>query len=146
MSYYLDHFILPDITVKMNCDTPLAVNLRMLNLGVNDEFIFTIKNYDYIESPYVFIFKARKSDEDANGEVFFKITPEASKKLKHGAFYNFTVFINAFDKQKETEYRKLTNNGKIIIDYGAQDFTITPDTDPDNFTDEIVDISIELAN
>ena len=33
----------PEITVYMNCDTRLAINLRMFNLGENDEFIFVVK-------------------------------------------------------------------------------------------------------
>lgn len=115
---------MPDITVYMNCDTRLAINLRMFELGENDEFIFAIKNYSYIESPYVFLFRARKADIDENGEVLFKITPAASKHLKPGAFYNFAVLADAFDPKKETEYKKLTENGKINIEYGAQDLTI----------------------
>lgn len=127
-SYCTDYTsTMPDIVVYMNCDTRLAINLRMFNLGENDEFIFAIKNYGYIESPYVFLFRARKSDIDENGEVLFKITPAASKHLKPGAFYNFAVMLNAFDKRKETEYKKLTDNGKIIIEYGAQDLLIKED-------------------
>lgn len=119
---------MPDIVVYMNCDTRLAINLRLFNLGKNDEFIFAIKNYSYIDSPYVFLFRARASDIDENGEVIFKITPAASKQLKPGAFYNFAVLHNAFDKRKETEYKKLTENGRIILEYGAQDIRV-PDED-----------------
>jgi hypothetical protein len=108
----------------MNCDTRLAINLRLFNLGDNDEFIFAIKNYSYIDSPYVFLFRARKSDIDDNGEVIFKITPEESKKVKPGAFYNFSVLINAFDSDKATEYKKLTENGNVYIEYGAQDLLL----------------------
>ena len=115
---------MPDITVYMNCDTRLAINLRMFDLGENDGFIFAIKNYSYIDSPYVFLFRARKADIDENGEVLFKITPAASKHLKPGAFYNFAVLADAFDPKKETEYKKLTENGNINIEYGAQDLTI----------------------
>lgn len=122
---------MPDIIVYMNCDTRLAINLRMFNLGDNDEFIFAIKNYSYINSPYVFLFKAKKSDMDQNGEVIFKITPAASKHLKPGAFYNFAVLLNAFDRKKETEYKKLTDNGNVIIEYGAQDLTIGHSVDED---------------
>jgi hypothetical protein len=111
----------------MNCDTRLAINLRTFNLGENDEFIFAIKNYSHIESPYVFLFKARSSDMDENGEVLFKITPAASKRLKPGAFYNFAVLLNAFDRKRETEYKKLTDNGNIVIEYGAQDLLIQED-------------------
>ena len=32
--------------------------------------------------------------------------------------------LNAFDKRKETEYKKLTDNGNIIIEYGAQDLLV----------------------
>jgi hypothetical protein len=113
----------------------------MFNLGDNDEFIFAIKNYSYIDSPYVFLFRARKSDMDENGEVIFKITPAASKRLKPGAIYNFSVLKNAFDKKKETEYKKLSDNGNVLIDYGAQDL-IMPDADikPDG---EIISIRLE---
>lgn len=115
---------MPDIIVYMNCDTRLAVNLGMFNLGEHDEFIFAIKNYNYIDSPAVFLFRARKDAIDENGEVIFKITPEASKQLKPGAFYNFAVLANAFDPKQETEYKKLTDNGNVIIEYGAQDLTV----------------------
>lgn len=124
-SYCTDYLAtLPDITVYINCDTRLAINLRAFGLGDNDEFIFAIKNYDYIDSPYVFLFRARKSDLDENGEVIFKIPPADSKYLKPGAFYNFAVLLNVFDYNKETEYRKLTDNGKVILKYGAQDLLL----------------------
>ena len=135
---------MPDITVYMNCDTRLAINLRMFNLGENDEFIFAIKNYSHIDSPYVFLFRARASDIDENGEVLFKITPAESKQLKPGAFYNFAVLHNAFDRRKETEYKKLTDNGNIIIEYGAQDILVySKDDNPEN---EIVSVRLEPIN
>ena len=134
---------MPEITVYMNCDTRLAINLRMFNLGENDEFIFAIKNYSYIDSSYAFLFRARESDIDENGEVLFKITPEASKKLKPGAFYNFAVLINAFDTKKDTEYKKLTENGSIRIEYGAQD--LIEKSECENLTDyKIASARLEL--
>lgn len=132
---------MPDITVYMNCDTRLAINLRMFNLGDNDEFIFAIKNYSYIDSPYVFLFRARKSDIDENGEVLFKITPSVSKCLKPGAFYNFTALVNAFDTKKETEYKKLTENGNIRIEYGAQDLIVK--NEQDDPEGEVIGIRLE---
>lgn len=133
---------MPDITVYMNCDTRLAINLRMFELGDNDEFIFAIKNYSYIDSPYVFLFRARKADIDENGEVIFKITPAASKHLKPGAFYNFSVLADAFDPKKETEYKKLTENGNINIEYGAQDLTIKTELSDSNFSVESVRLEL----
>ena len=130
-SYSTDYLAtMPDITVYMNCDTRLAINLRLYDLSEYDEFIFAIKNYDHIDSPCVFLFRAKKLDIDEKGEVIFKIPPEASKRLKPGAFYNFSVLVNAFNTKKETEYRKLTDNGKIIIDYGAHDLLIEPEEQP----------------
>ena len=134
----------PDLTVYMNCDTRLAINLQMFDLTANDEFIFAIKNYSYIDSPYVFLFRARTSDMDENGEVIFKISPAASKYLKQGAFYNFSALINAFDKTQETEYRKLSDNGNIIIEYGAQDLMLNSEIPALNC--EIVDIRLELVD
>ena len=135
---------MPDITVYMNCDTRLAINLRMFDLGENDEFIFAIKNYSYIDSPYVFLFRARKSDIDENGEVLFKITPADSKRLKPGAFYNFAVLANAFDPKKETEYKKLTDNGNINIEYGAQDLEIKTELTSGKF--EVLGVRLELLD
>ena len=44
-SYCTDYLAtLPDITVYINCDTRLAINLKTFGLGDNDEFIFAIKN------------------------------------------------------------------------------------------------------
>lgn len=135
---------MPDITVYINCDTRLAINLRMFDLGENDEFIFAIKNYSYIDSSYVYLFKARKSDIDENGEVIFKITPAASKHIKPGAFYNFVLMKNAFDPKQETEYKKLTDNGNIILEYGAQDLLVKSE-----FTElgcEVVGLRLELLD
>ena len=132
---------MPEITVYMNCDTRLAINLRLFDLSENDEFIFAIKNYSYIDSPYVFLFRARKSDIDENGEVIFKITPAASRHLKPGAFYNFAVLANAFDVKQETEYRKLTENGNIRIEYGAQDIRVKTELTDEDY--EITNIRLE---
>lgn len=148
LSYCTNYWAtMPNITVYMNCDTRLAINLRMLDLGENDELIFAIKNYSYIDSPYVFLFRARKSDIDENGEVIFKITPSASKLLKPGAFYNFAVLINAFDPKQETEYRKLTNNGDIIIEYGAQDLQIKTEEPNSGISKcDIISMRLELID
>ena len=128
---------MPEITIYMNCDTRLAINLRMFDLSDKDEFIFAIKNYDYIDSDYVYLYRARKSDIDENGEVIFKITPRASKKLKPGAFYNFAILANAYDTKLPTEYKKLTENGSIYIEYGAQDMLVK--TGPEaEFTEDII--------
>ena len=119
---------IPEIVVYMNCDTRLAINLRLFELGENDEFIFAIKNYDYIDSPCVFMHRARKSDiDEETGEIIFKIDPAVSKQLKPGAFYNFAMIANAFDPEKETEYKKLTDNGAIRIEYGAHDLDLAPE-------------------
>ena len=53
---------------------------------------------------------------DENGEVIFKIDPDTSKAIKPGAFYNFALLINAHNKHELTEYKKLTENGNIVID------------------------------
>ena len=141
-SYCTDYLAtMPDIVVYMNCDTRLAINLKAFKLGDDDELIFVIKNYSYIDSPYVFLFKARNSDIDENGEVIFKITPATSKHIKPGAFYNLAVMKNAFSRKEPTEYRKLTDNGSIIIEYGAQDFTLK--TGNDDLENEVVSVRLE---
>lgn len=139
---------MPDITVYMNCDTRLAINLRMIGLGDNDEFIFTIKNYNYIDSSYVFSFRARNADTDENGEVIFTIPPEASKHIKPGAFYNFTVLTNVYDSKKETEYKKLTDNGNILIEYGAHDLTVKHESEDgaEVFISTILGMRLELLD
>jgi len=134
---------MPEVVVYMNCDTRLAINLRLFELGENDEFIFAIKNYDYIDSPCVYIHRARKSDiDEETGEIIFKITPEVSKSLKPGAFYNFAVLTNAFDAEKDTEYKKLTENGVIRLEYGAHDLDI--ETDIEDLTNiEVTNVRFE---
>jgi hypothetical protein len=121
---------MPEVTVYMNCDTRLAINLSMFELGEHDEFIFVIKNFDYIDSSYAFLFRARKRDMDERGEVIFKIDPDTSKNIKPGAFYNFALLIDAFNPNKLTEYKKLTENGKIKIEYGAQDLALPEPEEP----------------
>jgi hypothetical protein len=133
---------MPDITVYMNCDTRLAINISMFELGEYDELIFVIKNYSYKDSSYVYLFRAHKGDEDKNGEVVFKIDPDVSKLIKPGAFYNFAILINALDKYVPTEYKKLTDNGRVLIEYGAQDLLIDGPVLPSPFAD-IMDARIE---
>ena len=111
----------PDITVHANCDTCLAINLGLFNIGEYDEFVFVIKNYDYTESSYAFMFRANKADIDEHGEIFFNIDPDSSKNIKPSAFYTFAVLVNALNYNEPTEYKKLTKNGKVIVEYGAQD-------------------------
>ena len=123
--------------------TCLAINLAALNLSDNDEFIFTIKNYDYADSSYIFLFKARNTDiNPKTGEVIFKVPASTAKMLKHGAFYNFTVLTNAYDRKSATIYKRLTENGKILIEYGAQDMLAKTGLTEES-TDEI--ISARLA-
>lgn len=144
-SYCTDYTAtMPDITIYMNCDTRLAINLKRFNLTENDEFIFVIKNYSYIESSYVFLHRARISDMDENGEILFRIPPAASKHIKPGAFYNFAVMQNVFNSNEATEYKKLTDNGSIKIEYGAQDFLVKTegiDSDSEIISVRLVPIS-----
>ncbi len=137
---------MPEITVYMNCDTRLAVNLSLFDLGDFDEFIFTIKNYDYIDSPAVFLFRATKTDMDKNGEVIFKIDPEASKNIKQGAFYNFAVLINAFNPTELSEYKKLTENGRINIEYGAHDLALDVPNEQESIFNEVLGAYLELID
>jgi hypothetical protein len=137
---------MPEITVYMNCDTCLAINLRMFSLSNNDELIFIIKNYNYIDSPYAFMFRAKNTDMNENGEVIFKITPAISKRLKPGAFYNFAVLLNAFDKRQETEYKKLTDNGNILLEYGAQDLLLGQEVIEEESNFEVISVRLEPTN
>ena len=42
--------------------------------------------------------------------------------------------MNAFDSEKEKEYRKLTDNGNIVIEYGAHDLMIEKDIVTEDIT------------
>lgn len=131
----------PEMAVYMNCDTVLAINLRMFDIGENDEFIFTIKNYDYIDSPCIFMQKFRTSDINVNGEVLFKIPSEVSKQIKPSAFYNFALMVNAFDLREPAIYKKLTENGAIHVKYGAQDVLTKPGVGEESY--DIISVRLE---
>lgn len=137
---------MPDITVYMNCDTRLAINLSMFELGDFDEFVFVVKNYNYVDSPYVFLFRARKDDMDERGEVIFSIDPDASKRIKPGAFYNFALLVNAFNPNEPVEYKKLTENGRVNLEYGAHDLALQdPEELPAPFA-EVISMRLEPLN
>ena len=148
MLYHYTNYLapLPNIVVYMNCDTRLAINVGMFELGMYDEFIFVIKNYDYIDSSYVFLFRATKKDIDKNGEVLFKIDPDISKNIKPGAFYNCAVLIDALNPNAQTEYKKLTENGKITIEYGAHDLALPAPEEPPSPFAEILGSRLELTD
>ena len=136
----------PDITIFMNCDTCLAINLATCTLSDKDELVFVIKNYDYIDSSYAFLFKTNTTEMDENGEVIFSIDPDAAKNIKSGAFYNLAVLVNAFDMNRPTEYRKLTENGKITIEYGAHDLALPEPVEPTSPYREILAARVEPTN
>ncbi len=138
--------VMPDITVYMNCDTRLAINLSMFELGEYDEFIFVIKNFSYIDSSYEFLFRAKKADMDEHGEVIFNIDPDASKNIKPGAFYNLALLVNAFNPNKPTEYKKLTENGKIVIEYGAHDLALPESEEHTPLFKDILASRLELTD
>jgi hypothetical protein len=127
----------------MNCDTRLAINLSMFELGEYDEFVFTIKNYDYLDSSYVFLFKARLEDIDEHGEVYFTIDPDTSKKIKSGAFYTLATLINASNPTELVEYKKLPGNGKVILEYGAHDFALQECEEPVSPFAEVINVRLE---
>lgn len=135
---------MPNVIVYVNCDTYLAINLQLFDLKDTDEFLFTIKNHNYIESPPVYLRRISKSEMNDKGEVLIKINPEASRKLKPGAFYNFTMVTNALDPIKPTSHKKLTADGKIILEYGAPNLLIP--TPSGNITDEILNMRLEAAD
>jgi hypothetical protein len=137
---------MPDITVYMNCDTRLAINLGMFELGDDDEFIFAIKNFSYIDASYVFMFRARKADMDDHGEIIFNIDPDTSKNIKPGAFYTFTTLVNAFNPNEPVEYKKLTENGRVNIEYGAHDLALPAPEDPATPFNEILGVRLERIN
>lgn len=127
---------MPEVTINMNCDNYFVIDMQLFNLGDKDEFIFAIKNYSYTDSGYVYLHRARRSDINAKGQIAIRIRPEVTKRIKPGAFYTFAILENAFDPRLETEYKKLTDNGVINIEYGAQDIMIKP-------TSEEADYDIE---
>lgn len=132
----------PDIMVYMNCDTCFALNLSSFNLTEYDELIFTIKNASHRDSRGVFSLRVQKCDMDEKGEVLFKITPDIAKQLKYGAFYNIAILADFYDITKKTEYRKLTDNGKILLDYGAYDLSQEGPKE-ELFVDNIVGVRLE---
>ena len=84
-----------------------------------------------------------KNDMDENGEVIFSIDPDTSKKIKPGAFYNFSMLVNSLHPNKMVEYRKLTENGKVIIEYGSQDLALPAPEEPPSQFAEIHSIRLE---
>jgi len=114
---------MPELTINVNCDTLFAINLKAFGLSDNEELIFSIKNFNYADSDAVFSERIDKKDENENGEVLIKIPPQASKEIKPMAFYNFTL-VSSIGTADQT-YTKITDNGKIRLEYGAQDLTLT---------------------
>ena len=135
----------PTIVVHANCDTCLAIKLNAFKLSDYDEFIFAIKNYDYIDSSCVFLYRARKADMDENGEIIFNIDPDVSKRIKPGAFYNMALLVNAFNYNEPSEYVKLTENGAVTIEYGTHDLALESQEASASLFNEILAARVEIA-
>jgi hypothetical protein len=146
LNRHVDNLILlPDITVYMNCDTRFAINLGLFNISEFDEFIFTIKNFSYAESSYAYLYKATKADIDDNGEVILNIDPDTAKNIRQGAFYNFSLLVNANNPHEPATYRKLTENGRVILEYGAHDLAIAAPEDPPAPFNDILGARLEAV-
>ena len=128
---------MPEVTINMNCNNYFEIDMQLFNLRDEDELIFAIKNYSYTASDYVYLYRARTSDIK-NGKIVIKISPEATKRIKPGAFYNFAILENAFNPRAATEYRKLSDNGPLVIEYGAQDIMVKPTSDEADYEIEKV--------
>lgn len=130
---------LPIVQLAMNCDTILAINAADLDIQENDELIFTIKNYDYIGSPAIFLKRLRYNEINAAGEIFIKVSHDIVQYVKPGAFWNLSILKDAYDTLKPTQYGRLTDNGRVSIAYGAHDLGSQP-IEPNG---EIVGIHLE---
>lgn len=131
----------PDINISANCDTILAINTGTFEISKDDEIIFVIKNYNFNDSPYIFMFRATKKDINDRNEILFKVPTNCARQVKPGAFYTFMKLTNAFNIRREADYLKLTDNGRIIVDYGAQSFLTPTDTTEPGF--EVVSARLE---
>lgn len=141
MLNYTENFNSDTLAININCDTIIAVNAVQLNLTEADELIFTLKNYDYKNSSYVFIFRGSKADIDSSGNIFIRVRQAASKRLKHGAFYSLAKLSGAFDSKQTTVYEPITS-GSLKLIYGAQDLVVTDEiNDEEDF--EFVSVRLE---
>lgn len=141
-----NYFTLPDIQININCDTIFAINLRAFNLSDKDELIFAIKNYNYVDSDYVFLLRASNYDMDENGEVLFKIPSKISQQLHYGSFYTFGIMVNALDVQAESYYLNINDSvpGRIILKYGIQSLLLKSDLADLDY--EVTDVRLELID
>ena len=147
LNYCTNYLVpMPDITIYMNCDTYLAVNLSAFDIGEHDEFIFVIKNHDYLDSSYAFLYRAYKSDVNENGEIIFNIDPDASKKIKQGAIYSCAILVNALSYNEPSEYVKLTENGKVRVEFGTYDLALAVPEEPQSSFREVIAARIEATD
>ena len=110
---------LPIVQLSVNCDTILAINTAEFNIQQNDELIFTIKNYDYIGAPAIFLKRICATEINSADEALFKVPPDIVQHIKPCAFWNISVLRNVYDAEKPTQHMRLTGNGRVTIAYGA---------------------------
>ena len=78
-----------------------------------------------------------------NGEVIFNIDPDASKKIKQGATYSCAMLVNATSYNEPSEYVKLTESGKVRLEFGTYDLALAVPEEPQSSFREVLAARIE---
>ena len=112
---------LPKITIYANCDNTLTINLGCFSFAPREQLIFVIKNHDYIGAPVEFSETIIPSELNTEKNISILIPKEATNSIKNGAIYTFML------KKADAQYSKLTSNGLVQVEYGAQDFELGED-------------------
>ena len=116
---------MPKITIYANCDTALTLNLGCFSFAPQEQLIFVIKNHDYIDAPVEFLYTITPDPKEVNStydkNVSVIVPKESANKIKNGAIYTFMI------KNGDGQYSKLTSNGIVRVEYGAQGLGLEED-------------------
>ena len=112
---------MPKITIYANCDTALTLNLGCFSFAPQEQLIFVIKNHDYIDAPVEFLDTIIPEELNSDKNISIVVPKESANKIKNGAIYTFMI------KNGDGQYSKLTSNGIVRVEYGAQGLGLEED-------------------
>ena len=113
---------MPKITIYANCDTALTLNLGCFSFAPQEQLIFVIKNHDYVDAPVEFLDTIIPSELNSDKNISIMVPKEYANKIKNGAIYTFMI------KNSDGQCSKLTPNGIVRIEYGAQSLDLKEDS------------------
>lgn len=104
---------MPPIAIAVGCSSIITLDFSYFSCAEDEKIIFSFKNSTLKDAPVIFATTIDLADLDENNQIEIVVDETVANELTEKSFYTFTA--EAADGTR----RKLTDNGRIVLQYGA---------------------------